>query len=155
MTIIALDELQRTRLDWPEPLVLDLITEIYGSVSAHEDIWTAARLHARFLRGLIEGETRLASTARLELIASCAARGIDPGAIERAEQAVFRELSGLAHTRFRNSPRLRLQVLVTLQTAQGALSKRAEAPNKRPTNRFVTKRTRAPLRLKPSLASAS
>lgn len=150
MPIIALDELQRTRLDWPEPLVLDLITEIYGSVSAHQDIWTAARLHARFLRGLIEGETRPASAARLELIATCAARAVDPEAIERAEQTVFRELTGLAHTRFRNSPRLRLQVLARLATAQDALSKRAKPPIKP----FVTKRTRAPLRLRPSLAAA-
>jgi hypothetical protein len=111
MSDFTLDELDRGRFDWPEPLLIEAILEAYdrpagsaGSVGA----LTAARLQVKFLRALIDGERRDAACLRMEVIACGAARGIDLAAIEAADCAAFRDLVAIVESRFRTSPRLRL-----------------------------------------------
>ncbi len=146
MTTPALDNSQRSRFNWPEPLVLDLIGECYG---AHDDgdRWTAARHHARFLRDLVEGETMHTPAARLELMACCVARGIGADLIEAAEQAVIDELVSLVQMRFRNSPQTRDFFLRRLQAARQPVTRRTELARKA----VAPLRGRVPLRLRPSL----
>lgn len=126
MSEFALDDLDRARLDWPEPVLIDVISTFYRVPPNEGAPITMARLHMRFIRELVEGAPREAAFLRLELIACCAARGIGVSAIEEADHAAFRELVAIVEGRFRNSPRLRLHFTQRLYEALRRLPERAE-----------------------------
>ena len=128
MSDFALDDLDRARLDWPEPVLIDVIKDCYRVAPDAADTGAAARLHVRFLRELVEGGPREAAFLRLEMIAACAARGICFAAIEAADYAAFRELANIVEGRFRNSPRLRIHFTQSLCEALRRLPERAEPP---------------------------
>lgn len=125
MSDFALDNLDRARLDWPEPILIDLISEYYSDAPSGRDGITAARLHVRFLHELIEGEARRAAFLRLELIACCAARGFGMPALELADDAAFRELTRIVDARFRNSARMRQHFRRRLEDAVERLPTRS------------------------------
>ena len=102
---------------WPEPLVIDIVSERYPDVASWSERMTLARLQAQALFEIYAGRDRAAAAARLELITFCAARDIGPERIARVDVAVFKELAHLATTRFRTSPRTSESILRKLETA--------------------------------------
>jgi hypothetical protein len=104
---LALDDLDRDRFDWPEPLLIDAVLEAYDRPSGSAGALTAARLQVKFLRALFDGEKRDAAFLRMEVIACCTARGIALASMEAADCAAFRDLVAIVERRFRTSPRLR------------------------------------------------
>jgi hypothetical protein len=131
MPEFAQDDLDRARLDWPEAALIDLIKETYEKAPNVVDAAAPARLHARFLRSLVESDGQDLVFPRLELIACCAARGIGIAAIEAADHAAFRELITIVEARFRTSARMRLHFARRLHAALGRLPSRA-VPRKEP-----------------------
>lgn len=105
MTHAPLDDLDRTRFNWPEPVLIDLISTIYGEAHALATRISIAREHVRFLRELVEGDRRQAAFLRLELMARAAAQGLARDLLETADKVAQTELHRLVHARFRNSPR--------------------------------------------------
>lgn len=134
----ALDELDRMRFDWPEPILIDLICEQYRGTADANDRITAARRHARFLHELIEGVPRRSAFLRLELIACCAPNGISMQMIEAADDAAFQELTGIIESRFRNSPRMRFHFLERLDNALARLPERSQPRRTAATVRVLT-----------------
>jgi hypothetical protein len=126
MSNLPLDDLDRTRLDWPEPVLIDLICDSYGTGPSLSERVIAARLQVLFLRELVEGDLRQAAFRRLELIAACTSRNIGLDAIETADTVAFAELIRIVETRFRNSPKLRQRSLLRLYEARDRLPTRAE-----------------------------
>lgn len=122
MTRHALDDLDRVRFDWPEPLVIDLIGDQYRDVAGFPERMTIARLQANALRALFDDAENPSLDPRLELIVYCAARGIGPAWIARADRAVFWELTKIVAKRFRTSPRARAEVREMLHAALGRLA---------------------------------
>lgn len=106
MTHAPLDDLDRTRFNWPEPMLIDLVSNTYGEAHALATRIGLAREHVRFLRELVEGDRRQAAFLRLELMANAAARGVTRSLIETADTVAEAELHRLVEARFRNSPRL-------------------------------------------------
>ena len=104
-------------LDWPEPLVIDIVSERFPDIVVRDERMTLARLQAQALREAYAGRDRRAAAARVELIAFCAARGIPAERIARVDLAVFHELGQIAATRFRTSPRVRIEICRRLDVA--------------------------------------
>lgn len=91
---------------WPEPLIIDLLSEHY-EIADHRARIAVARTHASILRTLLDDASCSAETLRRDLLTFCAAFGIDAGQIAAGERAVFLELARLVVTRFRRSDRQR------------------------------------------------
>lgn len=106
MTHTPLDDLDRTRFNWPEPVLIDLISTMYGEAHALATRIALAREHVRFLRELVEGDRRQAAFLRLELMSRAAAQGLTRDILETADKVAHAELQRLVVARFRNSPRL-------------------------------------------------
>ena len=113
-------------LDWPEPLVIDIVCERYPDIAPRSERLALARLQAQALREAYLGRDRRAAAARVDLIAFCAARGIASERIARVDLAVFWELEQIAGTRFRTSPRQRAEIGRRLEAAMETV--RAQAP---------------------------
>jgi hypothetical protein len=112
---------------WPDCLLIDAIHETYQR-DCSADTLPAAKLHARFVQELIEGSLRTAAFLRLELILCCAGRDIQTSVIERADLAAFRELADFVAIRYRNSPRMRLELFQRLKDALCRLPPREPKP---------------------------
>ena len=110
-------QVEDTDFHWPEPLVIDIVSERYPDVAAWPERMMLARLQAQALFEVYAGRDRPAAAARLELIAFCAARDIGPERIARVDVAVFKELAHLATARCRTSPRTAESILRKLETA--------------------------------------
>jgi hypothetical protein len=124
-------ERNRHGFDWPEPLIIDLVSEVYGGLPPRErrDV---ARLHARALRQQVEGDRRDAALCRLDLLAACAARGVSVSSIEEADRLVFAELLAIARCRYRLSPQ---RCEATVDRLAGAM-KGQDQPTARPVPSF-------------------
>ena len=117
MTKLKQSDAAPVDLDWPEPLVIDIVSERFPDIVAREERMALARLQAQALREAYAGRDRRAAAARVELIAYCAARCISTERIARVDLAVFHELSQIASTRFRTSPRLQTEICRKLAAA--------------------------------------
>lgn len=128
------DDLDRARFDWPEPYVVDLLSEHYASHLTGAAARSLVRQHQVVLRATLEKSPADAARLRDQLATSARAMGLDPAVMARVEAAVVRELTHIVDTRFRHSPRLRdahvdrLRRLVTAVSVPAVVPPRARAP---------------------------
>ena len=117
MTKLKQSDTTPVDLDWPEPLVIDIVSERFPDIVTRAERLALARLQAQALREAYAGRDRRAAAARVELIAFCAARGISAERIARVDLAVFHELGQIATSRFRTSPRQQSEIYRRLEVA--------------------------------------
>lgn len=149
MTPMTIDNLDRARFPWPEPLVIEVICDNYEGLLPHDHKLPLAKVQAALLRETFEHDTPYGSRLRTDFLQRCATIGLSGAVIARIDAAVVAELLNLAGQRFRNSIRLReafcgrLKAALTDATAAMRTAE-ARAPV-RATRSFVRRRPRPAL----------